>query len=326
MFITSRISLLSIFLFVSILNTASWGQTLLDIEGKNNDPSTLVKIISGELFNDGSLIALEVKSQQVGQAFGIAGQFTGSTIAVFGISQSGQGIRGKSTHGTGIFGESTNSIGISAASDQSYALKARSFHSTGAFIRGGNGIALELGGSDSEYGNGIDDSVIKSETGLSSGDLILVSNDIISLHIDDDGGSNSKLQVLNGANKEIMFLTETGNMDILGSLNQGSDVNRKHQISSIDPQGILERISDLPVSEWSYKGETVRHVGPMAQDFYDAFGLGQGKTTISSIDADGVALAAIKALKDEVDMLKESLSEVMAINQQLSARVDALTK
>ena len=55
---------------------------------------------------------------------------------------------------------------------------------------------------------------------------------------------------------------------------------------------VLETLVDkVPISRWSYEGDTVRHMGPMAQDFFDAFGLGGDRRLISSIDADGVAIA-----------------------------------
>lgn len=57
-------------------------------------------------------------------------------------------------------------------------------------------------------------------------------------------------------------------------------------------------MADLPISAFSYKAEdaSVRHMGPVAQDFYAAFGLGQDDLHIASLDANGVALAAIQAL------------------------------
>lgn len=52
----------------------------------------------------------------------------------------------------------------------------------------------------------------------------------------------------------------------------------------------------LPIETWSYKGETVRHLGPMAQDFAAAFGLGADDRHIHTLDAAGVALAAVQGL------------------------------
>jgi len=62
---------------------------------------------------------------------------------------------------------------------------------------------------------------------------------------------------------------------------------------------VLARLRTLPLSMWSYKVDPagVRHMGPMAQDFRRAYGLGNDSTTIGTVDADGVALAAAQALE-----------------------------
>ncbi len=79
-----------------------------------------------------------------------------------------------------------------------------------------------------------------------------------------------------------------------------SDRNAKTEIVPLDDAAILAKVAALPVSSWQYKSERgVRHVGPMAQDFYAAFGVGTDDRHITSIDEDGVALAAIKALNAE---------------------------
>ena len=61
---------------------------------------------------------------------------------------------------------------------------------------------------------------------------------------------------------------------------------------------VLAKIAGMPIREWNYKAQdaAVRHVGPTAQDFHAAFGLGEDPLRISTIDADGIALAAVKAL------------------------------
>ena len=74
----------------------------------------------------------------------------------------------------------------------------------------------------------------------------------------------------------------------------------KTNIAPLDDATVLAKVAQLPISRWSYKSEHgVRHVGPMAQDFYAAFGVGEDDKHITSIDEDGVALAAIKALHTE---------------------------
>jgi len=83
-----------------------------------------------------------------------------------------------------------------------------------------------------------------------------------------------------------------------GSWETLSDANFKSGFSQVDGNLILQRLTAMPIGTWSYKGQelSVRHIGPTAQDFRAAFGLGQDGHYISSVDADGVALAAIQEL------------------------------
>jgi len=61
---------------------------------------------------------------------------------------------------------------------------------------------------------------------------------------------------------------------------------------------LLGKLAQIPVLTWNYKSQdpAIRHIGPTAQDFFAAFGVGEDERRISTIDADGVALAAIQAL------------------------------
>jgi endosialidase-like protein len=75
-----------------------------------------------------------------------------------------------------------------------------------------------------------------------------------------------------------------------------SDRNLKESFAPVDPRVVLAAVVALPIERWSYKGETARHLGPMAQDFAAAFGLGADDRHILPLDAGGVALAAIQGL------------------------------
>jgi hypothetical protein len=79
-----------------------------------------------------------------------------------------------------------------------------------------------------------------------------------------------------------------------------SDVNAKEGFRVVDPRAVLAKIDSLPLSTWSYKDDprSVRHVGPMAQDFQRLFAVGPSDKLISPIDANGVAYAAIKGLSE----------------------------
>jgi hypothetical protein len=108
-----------------------------------------------------------------------------------------------------------------------------------------------------------------------------------------------------------------------GSWTSLSDRNAKENFSDVDAKNILAKVAAMPVLTWNYKTQdkTIRHIGPMAQDFKAAFNVGESDTGITTVDEGGVALAAIQGLnqkleaeaksKDaEIDALKQSLSEL----------------
>ena len=87
---------------------------------------------------------------------------------------------------------------------------------------------------------------------------------------------------------------------------------------SVDGYEILERLAALPISTWNYQWDqpSVRHLGPMAQDFAAAFGLGDDDRKIHQVDANGVAMVAIQALYRRVLALE---AEVAALRSNLSS-------
>ena len=116
------------------------------------------------------------------------------------------------------------------------------------------------------------------------------------------------------------------NMELGGTLTEMSDRNQKHAIVPLDSEAVLTRVAQVPVSEWSYRGEASdqRHIGPMAQDFYAAFGLASGETRISARDMAGVNMAAIQALVNRNQRLEALNADLAEKNDALEARVAAL--
>lgn len=113
-----------------------------------------------------------------------------------------------------------------------------------------------------------------------------------------------------------------GDAILKGTLTQGSDVNNKQDIEAIDHRTVVAKVMELPISEWSYKdAPDSRHVGPMAQDFYRAFGLGHTDKGITSIDTGGIALAAIQGVKQEKDA---EVAELARLAEQKDARIESL--
>jgi hypothetical protein len=105
-----------------------------------------------------------------------------------------------------------------------------------------------------------------------------------------------------------------------------SDRNAKTNFQSVDARAVLEKIAALPVTRWNYKTDapSEQHIGPMAQDFHAAFGLsGKDDTHISAVDAQGVALAAIKGLNAKLEAENTALRASLTV---LEARLTALER
>jgi hypothetical protein len=126
------------------------------------------------------------------------------------------------------------------------------------------------------------------------------------------------LQALNGST-EIMALNSTGDLTVK-SVTQTSSREAKNGFESVDGQSVLEKVAALPISEWSYKADnpSVRHIGPMSEDFHAAFGLGKSDKGITSVDTSGVALAAIQGLVQENKRLEERIADLEEMVQALA--------
>jgi endosialidase-like protein len=93
-----------------------------------------------------------------------------------------------------------------------------------------------------------------------------------------------------------------------------SDRDAKQGFDAADADAVLAELAELPISTWSYReeGASTRHLGPTAQDFRAAFGLGRDDRAIDTVDASGVALAAIQALHRRVERLEQDNARLRA--------------
>jgi hypothetical protein len=128
------------------------------------------------------------------------------------------------------------------------------------------------------------------------------------LGIDGSGGATWSCAVINGT-----------------SWSCSSDRNLKENLQRVEGGEVLRRLQEVPIYTWNAKGQemVVPHMGPMAQDFFDAFGLGNNDTHISTIDLDGVALAAIQGLYAQNQELATEVSAYKAENTALKAETSA---
>ena len=97
-----------------------------------------------------------------------------------------------------------------------------------------------------------------------------------------------------------------------------SDRNAKEAIRPVDTRKVLAGVVAMPISTWRYntQDEKYRHMGPMAQDFRAAFGLGETDKGIDDIDAQGVALAAIQGLHAQ---LQDKEAEIAALRARIAS-------
>lgn len=103
-----------------------------------------------------------------------------------------------------------------------------------------------------------------------------------------------------------------------------SDRKAKEHFAPVDARQVLDKVDTLPITEWNYKrGDTSRHIGPMAQDFKAAFNLGIDDKRIATVDEGGVALAAIQGLNKKLESeLKTRDAEIA----DLKTRLDKLER
>jgi hypothetical protein len=102
-----------------------------------------------------------------------------------------------------------------------------------------------------------------------------------------------------------------------------SDRNIKDKFAPVDSLAILDKVSQLSLTEWSYKGFSQRHIGPMAQDFHKLFPLNKNDKMLDDADLHGVELAAIKGLNEKVDeQLKAKDVEIQRLEQTVAQLKD----
>jgi hypothetical protein len=112
-----------------------------------------------------------------------------------------------------------------------------------------------------------------------------------------------------------------------GTWTNASSRALKTAFEAIDASDILGRVLALQLTRWQYRDSPAEgaHLGPVAEDFYAAFGLGADGRAISTVDASGVALAAIQGLNAKLEAQRDVLHErVEMLDAARDAEVAAL--
>ena len=100
-----------------------------------------------------------------------------------------------------------------------------------------------------------------------------------------------------------------------------SDKNQKENFQPVDGEEVLRKIRGFELSSWNFIGhdpKKFRHYGPMAQDFFAAFGhdgVGQigSETTINSGDMAGILMIAVQALEKRTAELKQKEAQIAVL-------------
>jgi hypothetical protein len=111
-----------------------------------------------------------------------------------------------------------------------------------------------------------------------------------------------------------------------GSWTTLSDRRMKANFRSLDGEEVLAKLARIPILEWNYitQDTSIRHVGPMAQDFRAAFGLGEDDRHINTLDPDGISLKAIQALDARTQATRDDVARLTEENAALRRTLEAL--
>jgi len=301
----------------------------------------------------------ETVSAQGTGIFGIATAGNGSTYGVVGQTNSGngRGVYGYAPFATGpttgVYGASNSINGYGVfGTGGAYGVWGEAFTATGTGVRGqvftSTGTTYGIYGLvGSNQGTGVYGRA-EAQTGATTGVLgesvssggqgvfgRAVQNNGLTYGVRGEafspqgfggyfenivGGTALFVSIGAGATKAID--TSTGAfLSAGGTWTNASDVSLKENFVPVSGADLLERLDRLPISTWNYKAEpAARHVGPTAQDFRAAFGLGSDERTISTIDPAGIALAASQELNAEVRALRSRIDGLETLLASLSAQ------
>ncbi|MCB1608800.1 MAG: tail fiber domain-containing protein [Xanthomonadales bacterium] len=125
-----------------------------------------------------------------------------------------------------------------------------------------------------------------------------------------------------------MELDNNGNLYVGGTITQLSSRYSKENLVAVAGSALLDQLRSLDLWTWNYISapDADRHIGPVAEDFYAAFGLGTDDKSLAPGDVAGVALAASQALSEQIAQrdakiatLEERIARLEAALEQISS-------
>jgi hypothetical protein len=142
-----------------------------------------------------------------------------------------------------------------------------------------------------------------------------------------DGNNNTTpLRILPGSDNATLVIGPGGGVTVSGMLTQGSSRAIKHAFESVGPESVLDTLSSLPVSRWQYRSDETgaQHIGPMAEEFHRAFGLGSDDKHIAPADLAGVAVVSVQALRQRVVKQAAEIERLRSHGDDMAERLTRL--
>jgi hypothetical protein len=295
--------------------------------GDSNDASGTRSAVIGGFFN-----------QAIGASSAVLG---GSTNCAGGATSIAAGNQARVRRGTATTSGSCSSVASSGdanGDEGTFAWadsQAADFVSSGPnqfLVRADGGVMINT----STLPASGDDLVLRARTsGDTDADIKLVTQNGTAglLYLDEQTGSFFVApQGLLAGQPRLNVTGGTGGVATLsngGTWTNASSRSYKTGFRAVDPLAILQRLVALPITTWTYRGSGEgTHLGPMAEDFKAAFDLAGDGKSIATVDADGVALAAIQGLNQKLEaelaVARAENAGLQAQLQQLAARLAAL--
>jgi len=236
---------------------------------------------------------------------------------------------GSNNTATGFQALTANTVGISNAASGNNALANNTTGSSNT-ASGNNALALNSTG-DSNTANG-DSALVQNTTGRNNTAVgrfadVSVGNLVNSTAI-------GYAAVVNASDK-----IRLGNAAVTVIEGQvpytfTSDKNQKENFQPVEGEQVLSKIRGLKLTSWNYIGhdpKQFRHYGPMAQEFFGAFGQdGVGtigtSTTINSGDMEGILMVAVQALEKRTGEFRQENEVLKVENAELKARLEVIER
>lgn len=303
------------------------------VKGETNSTSGGAVAVQGIVkpFNSGNMsVGVWGINQGLGfNGYGVKGSHSGAGTGVYGTASDGgtgvagtggsAGVGGFSESGSGMIGTSNSGIGVEGYSGSNYGVSGYSSSSRGVYGNSANGYGVQ---GNSTGGTGV--------VGSSNGAEPTGSGRTGVYGVTSGTGNNGVWGYGRGDATGVAGTSETGyagyfegDVRVTGTINPTSDRAAKTGLRLVNGREILRHLVEMPIQTWSYRSDRLaaRHVGPTAQDFAAAFGLGRDDKTIATVDADGVALAAIQGLYQQNQELAQEVRTLRTELQQLKRTV-----